>query len=162
MATTKHRDAGGLTRAQRNRQRYREGNQYGGGRGGGRYAKVNPCYVCDKSAGEDYYSHPGTDVVMGDALLCICARCAKATDKMKASEALVWANARRTKLGLGTVCSEGYIADTRINEQIEEEEKVQFGPCPEDALSGPVCEARFKAIQEFWAKRRAELKGKEA
>jgi len=27
----------------------------------GKYAQVNPCYVCKKSAGVDYCSHPDTD-----------------------------------------------------------------------------------------------------
>ena len=41
----------------------------------GRYAKVNPCYVCDKSAGVDYYSHPDSDMTINDELLCLCKNC---------------------------------------------------------------------------------------
>lgn len=57
-------------------------------RDNGRYAKVNPCYACGKSAGVDYYGHPRSDTTdangenWGDSGLCLCGRCAKATDHM--------------------------------------------------------------------------------
>tara|TARA_Y100000310_G_scaffold242957_1_gene247275 strand:- start:977 stop:1216 length:240 start_codon:yes stop_codon:yes gene_type:complete len=41
----------------------------------GKYAKVNPCYVCEKSAGIDYFSHPDTDGEINDELLCLCKKC---------------------------------------------------------------------------------------
>lgn len=46
--------------------------------GDGKYALVNPCEVCGKSAGVSYYSHPLTDE-WGFALI-LCKRCAVATD----------------------------------------------------------------------------------
>ncbi len=68
---------------QRERQRFRER---------GRYAKVNPCYVCGKSAGVDYFSHPMTDQTdangqhWGDLALCLCAACLRATEHMTTVE----------------------------------------------------------------------------
>jgi hypothetical protein len=56
------------TPAQRERQKLEH-------RENGRYAKVNPCYVCGKSAGIDYYSHHDTDVTIGDDLLVLCKKC---------------------------------------------------------------------------------------
>ena len=41
----------------------------------GKYAKVNPCYVCGKSAGIEYYAHKDTDGLINDELLCLCRRC---------------------------------------------------------------------------------------
>lgn len=41
----------------------------------GKYAKVNPCYVCGKSAGVDYLSHKDTDVTIGDDLMVLCGSC---------------------------------------------------------------------------------------
>lgn len=41
----------------------------------GKYAKVNPCYVCGKSAGIDYCSHPDTDRTINDELLVLCKKC---------------------------------------------------------------------------------------
>ncbi len=41
----------------------------------GRYAQVFPCYVCNKSAGENYFSHPDTDRTIGDDLICLCEKC---------------------------------------------------------------------------------------
>lgn len=50
---------------------------------GGRFGKLNPCYACAKSAGERYYSHPLTDTGgWADLALCLCAKCAKATERM--------------------------------------------------------------------------------
>ena len=54
----------------------------------GRYAKVNPCYGCGKSAGVDYFSHPLTDCNgsdgkdWGDVALCLCGKCMTATQNM--------------------------------------------------------------------------------
>ncbi len=41
----------------------------------GRYAQVNPCCVCGKSAGENYNSHPDTDGSINDELICLCRKC---------------------------------------------------------------------------------------
>lgn len=47
----------------------------------GKYSKVNPCYVCGKSAGFNYFSHDMTDSVSplgaswGDEGLVLCAKC---------------------------------------------------------------------------------------
>lgn len=62
-------------------------------RDNGRYAKTNPCEVCDKSAGIDYYSHPlcnkwGYGVVL-------CKKCAKATEGMRAWEFRAYVEGRR-------------------------------------------------------------------
>lgn len=68
-----------MSRRQQARQKHR--NQ-------GQYAKVNPCYLCNKSAGLDYTSHPLTDcdgsdgIHFGDIALCICHRCYEATAGM--------------------------------------------------------------------------------
>lgn len=57
--------------------------QLGEYRSKGRYALVNPCYCCGKSAGVDYFSHPLTDSGdWSDIALCLCKRCADATQKM--------------------------------------------------------------------------------
>jgi hypothetical protein len=61
-------------------QRVRQESEY---RSNGRYAKVNPCYACGKSSGVEYFSHPLTDTKnWHDAALCLCRKCAKATDHM--------------------------------------------------------------------------------
>ena len=68
-----------MSRKQQIRQGYRDR---------GRYAKVNPCYLCGRSAGEGYNSHPLTDCVGSDGVpfddiaLCLCDRCAAATQNM--------------------------------------------------------------------------------
>jgi hypothetical protein len=68
-----------LTPAQRSRQQHRDR---------GKYTKVNPCYACGKSSGVDYCSHPMTDCTdpdgrdWGDRALCLCPKCAKATQHM--------------------------------------------------------------------------------
>jgi hypothetical protein len=58
----------------------------------GRYAKVNPCYVCGKSAGVDYYSdradttgENGED--FGDLGLCLCEKCANKSAAMSDADA---------------------------------------------------------------------------
>jgi cation transport regulator len=67
-----------LTGPQRQRQSYRDA---------GKYAKVNPCRICGKSAGVNYYAHPDTDVTIGDELLVLCKKCAKKTQDMPGVEA---------------------------------------------------------------------------
>jgi len=67
------RAVGDRTISQINRQKHRAPD--------GKYAKVNPCYICSKSAGEDYFSDPRTDTKdsegneWGDVALCLCCRC---------------------------------------------------------------------------------------
>lgn len=67
------------------KQRRRQGKDY---RDAGRYAKVNPCYLCGKSAGVEYCSHPLTDCEgtdgesFGDIALCLCEKCYYATQRM--------------------------------------------------------------------------------
>lgn len=49
----------------------------------GRFGKLNPCYGCGKSAGQDYFSHPLTGgVLWADLALVLCERCAEATERM--------------------------------------------------------------------------------
>lgn len=61
------------------KQRERQKRQH---RERGRYAKVNPCYRCGKSAGVDYLSSAHTDTAdeLGnewhDIALCLCEPCA--------------------------------------------------------------------------------------
>lgn len=57
-----------MTSNQRERQDHREH---------GKYSKVNPCYVCGKSAGVDYNAHPDTDGEINDELICLCDKCYK-------------------------------------------------------------------------------------
>ncbi len=60
----------------------------------GKYAKVNPCYFCGKSAGEDYGSHHCTDTgEWGDEGLCLCTKCCVFLESLPDDEAL-----RRLKL----------------------------------------------------------------
>ena len=55
----------------------------------GKYAKVNPCYCCGKSAGVDYASHPMTDRTdpggrdWGDTAICLCPTCLKETEHLQ-------------------------------------------------------------------------------
>ena len=71
-------------------QRERQDSQH---RDGGKYAKVNPCYLCGKSAGVNYSSDRRTDTTdsagndWGDIALVLCARCAKKLDAMPDAEA---------------------------------------------------------------------------
>lgn len=60
----------------------------------GRYAKVNPCRVCGKSAGVDYFSHKDTDKTIGDQLLVLCNRCYCMTIQATGQEAIEWAKER--------------------------------------------------------------------
>ena len=68
-----------MSPAQRERQEHREN---------GKYAKVNPCYVCGKSAGVDYYSHPDTDGLINDDLLCLCKKCSDKLGKYDGKTAI--------------------------------------------------------------------------
>src|SRR3990167_5303137 len=58
---------------QQQRQKHRSRN--------GKYDKVNPCYICGKSAGENYFSDQRTDSLdsegneWGDQALCLYGRC---------------------------------------------------------------------------------------
>lgn len=54
----------------------------------GQYAKVNPCYVCGKSAGVDYCSHHDTDGLINDELLCLCKKCATKLEKYDGKTAI--------------------------------------------------------------------------
>lgn len=54
----------------------------------GKYAKVNPCYVCGESAGEDYCSHPDTDGLIADELLVLCDRCAVQLEDLSGPDAV--------------------------------------------------------------------------
>lgn len=71
------------TPKQQERQRFRDS---------GRYAKVKPCYVCGKSAGVDYCSHPMTDQTdtngqgWGDRALRLCMKCLRVTEHMTTVE----------------------------------------------------------------------------
>lgn len=69
-----------MTLNQKERQNHRENN--------GRYAKVNPCYRCGKSAGVDYYADRRTDGLIGDEALVLCAECFTVLDKMMDEELL--------------------------------------------------------------------------
>ena len=61
-------------------QRMRQDVEY---REKGKYAKVNPCQLCGKSAGVDYCSHPLTDVGdWHDHAICLCRKCADKTDHL--------------------------------------------------------------------------------
>jgi hypothetical protein len=61
-----------MTQEQHERQRHRERS--------GRYSKVNPCYRCGKSAGENYTSVLDSECDSlgnnwGDSALCLCWPC---------------------------------------------------------------------------------------
>jgi len=70
---------------QRERQSHRE-------KSGGKYAKVNPCYCCGKTAGLDHRSdsrvddpaHPGFTA----AALVLCDKCADKGEAMSDADAL--------------------------------------------------------------------------
>ncbi len=69
-----------MTPRKRERQDYRSTD--------GRYATVNPCQICGRSAGIDYCSDRRTDCVdsagnsWGDKALCLCGRCATKLEKL--------------------------------------------------------------------------------
>lgn len=54
----------------------------------GRYAEVNPCYHCGKSAGVDYCSHYQTDRLFDDEGLCLCGSCCEFLQGLPDEEAL--------------------------------------------------------------------------
>lgn len=57
----------------------------------GKYAKVNPCYVCSKSAGEAYCSDSRTDSPdWGDVALVLCEPCATKGEALPEAEALAF------------------------------------------------------------------------
>src|SRR4051812_28664957 len=84
-----------MTGSQQRRQRHRDQV--------GRYDKVNPCYVCDKTAGENYGSHHDTDGAINDELICLCKPCHKFLDQFDGKTAIKIA-------GLIQACRE--VADT--------------------------------------------------
>ena len=78
---------------QRQKEEYREH---------GKYAKVNPCYVCGKSAGVDYCSHPDTDKTIDDELLCLCKKCGEKLSKYDGKTAI--------KIAFGDITKEDMVA----------------------------------------------------
>ena len=54
----------------------------------GKYAEVNPCQCCGKSAGLEYFSHHDTDVTIADELICLCGKCFKRLDTMSGPDAI--------------------------------------------------------------------------
>lgn len=55
----------------------------------GRFKNLNPCYVCGKSAGDNYWSDHRTDTgEFGDIALCLCGDCAEKGEAMSDEEAL--------------------------------------------------------------------------
>jgi hypothetical protein len=58
----------------------------------GRFTKLNPCEVCDKSAGANYYSDDRCNTTGFG--LCLCKRCAKKLGQMTDSEYLAVFQAR--------------------------------------------------------------------
>ena len=52
----------------------------------GRYAKVNPCEICKKSAGVEYYSHP--DCNTNGLFVCLCEKCAKKVGSLNMKDAI--------------------------------------------------------------------------
>jgi hypothetical protein len=69
-----------MSRRQESRQKHREQS--------GKYAKVNPCYHCGKSAGDDYCSDRRTDNEFNDEGLCLCRACCDFLDGLADEEAL--------------------------------------------------------------------------
>lgn len=65
-----------MTRSPKQRERQHHRNN-------GKYAKVNPCQGCGKSAGVEYFSHYLTDVGdWNDEAICLCKKYAEATQDM--------------------------------------------------------------------------------
>lgn len=78
------RKPGEMSPAQRARQQREH-------RSGGRYAKVNPCDACGKSAGVNHFSDRRTDIIDGFSdFICLCERCANAGEKLGDDEALAF------------------------------------------------------------------------
>ena len=78
------------TAAPHDRQRYRDNS--------GRAAECHPCYVCGKSAGYDYLSHPATEHTLADELLCLCQSCYNKCAELSGPEAVAWANTTQKKV----------------------------------------------------------------
>lgn len=76
-------------------QRERQSNRH---RDNGRYAKVNPCRVCNESAGVGYYSHHDTDGLINDQLLVLCKQCAHKYSKLPGPAAVKEAFQVKSKL----------------------------------------------------------------
>jgi hypothetical protein len=80
------------TEKQVERQRFRDA---------GRYSKVNPCQLCGKSAGVDYWSDRRTDTVdacgnrWNDVAIALCEACAAKLDKMPDGEAYAYASSHQ-------------------------------------------------------------------
>jgi hypothetical protein len=53
----------------------------------GRYTQLNPCEVCGKSAGADYFSARGVDDVLGGRGLVLCGDCCGLVDDLRTVEA---------------------------------------------------------------------------
>ena len=69
-----------MKKSRSNAQRWRQDSEF---RVNGKYAKVNPCQGCGKSAGVSYYSHPLTDTDdWADIAICLCKTCADFTQDM--------------------------------------------------------------------------------
>lgn len=74
-----------MTPSQKRRQKHRAAS--------GRYELVNPCNLCGKSAGVNYFSDRRLDTIdscghdWGGLGLCLCAKCASKLDRMDDSEA---------------------------------------------------------------------------
>ena len=77
-------------------QKARQADEY---REDGKYAKVNPCYVCGKSAGVDYFGHPDSDGLIDDELLCLCKDCYNKLSKYdgKTAIAIAFGGAKEPK-----------------------------------------------------------------
>lgn len=65
-----------------------------------RNARVNPCYVCEQSAGQEYFSHPDTDVKIADELICLCEKCCETLNDLPGPEAILKAKEMRKEMGL--------------------------------------------------------------
>lgn len=77
------------------KQTERQSNKH---RSGGKYAKVNPCYVCGKSAGVDYCSDRADTIGengedFGDLGLCLCEKCAEKSAAMSDADAFAFLSA---------------------------------------------------------------------
>ena len=70
-------------------QRERQSSEH---RESGRYAKVNPCQRCGKSAGVNYYSDHRVDVEEGfdSVAIVLCKRCATKGESLPSAEALAY------------------------------------------------------------------------
>ena len=62
----------------------------------GRYSKLNPCEICGKSAGVEYFSHPLCNEMRGDGLV-LCRRCCGKTEELDAAGYAAYVKAYRAK-----------------------------------------------------------------